>query len=193
MGRGIYTFGSGTVHSVWCGSQATHDVYLHMVEEAKLIGPGGLGLSVGTAFIENADRPSPAGRDPEAWKQDCELAAFRRLVPILRQAHPQTPFCVTSDALYACAPAIRLVEAQGWSYVFTFKAGNAPAAWAEFQAVLALCPENVLRLTLPDGTRQVYRWATGMTADDAHRRTRTTSTRCCARRRSRTQRRRSCG
>ena len=80
---------------------ATYDVYLHMVEEAKLIGPGGLGLSVGTAFIENADRPSPAGRDPEAWKQDCELAAFRRLVPVLRQAYPQTAVCVTSDALYA--------------------------------------------------------------------------------------------
>ena len=28
----------------------------------------------------------------------------------------------------------------------------------------------MLRLTLPDGTRQVYRWATGMTADDAERR-----------------------
>jgi len=148
--------------------QATHDVYLHMVEEAKLIGPGGLGLSMGTAFIENADRPSPVGRDPETWKQDCELAAFRRLVPELRQAYPQTAVCVTSDALYACAPAVRLVEAQGWSYVFTFKAGNAQTAWAEFQAVLALCPEHVLRLTLPNGTRQMYRWATGMTAEDAH-------------------------
>jgi len=149
---------------------ATYDVYLHMVEEAKLIGPDGLGLSVGTAFIENADRPSRVGRDPEAWKQDCELAAFRRLVPDLRQAYPQTAFCVTSDALYACAPAVRLVEAQGWSYVFTFKSGTAQTAWTEFQAVVALCPENVLRLTLPNGTRQVYRWATGMTAEDAHRR-----------------------
>lgn len=142
------------------------DVYLHMVEEAKVLGPRGLALSIGTAFIENADRPAPAGRDQDTWKQDCEMAAFRRLVPVLREAHPQTPFCVTSDALYACAPAIRLVEAQGWSYVFTFKPGNAQTAWAEFQAVLALCPENVLRLTLPDGTRQVYRWATGMSSDD---------------------------
>ncbi len=161
-----------TAHCPQClvRRHATHDVYLHMVEEAKLLGPGGLGLSMGTAFIENADRPSPVGRDPETWKQDCELAAFRRLVPDLRQAYPQTAVCVTSDALYACAPAVRLVEAQGWSYVFTFKAGNAQTAWTEFQAVLALCPEHVLRLTLPNGTRQAYRWATGMTAEDAHRR-----------------------
>jgi len=147
-----------------------YDAYLHMVEEAKVLGPSGMALSIGTAFIENADRPSPAGRDPETWKQDCELAAFRRLVPALHAAHPQTPMCVTSDALYACAPAVRLVEAQGWSYIFTFKSGNAHGAWTEFQAVLRLCPEHVLRLTLPDGTRQVYRWATDMTADDAERR-----------------------
>lgn len=146
------------------------DSYLHMVEEAKLLGPGGLALSIETAFIENADRPSPVGRDPETWKQDCELAAFRRLVPVLHEAHPQTAICVTSDALYACAPAVRLVEAQGWAYIFTFKQGNAQTAWTEFQAVLTLCPENVLRLTLADETQQVYRWATGMTADDAERR-----------------------
>ena len=44
---------------------ATHDVYLHMVEEAKLVGAGGLALSVGTAFIENTEVPDRAGRDAE--------------------------------------------------------------------------------------------------------------------------------
>jgi len=174
LGRVVVAIdGTGHLHfrrrhcpQCWVRQHPAYDAYLHMVEEAKLLGPGGLGLSLGTAFIENADRPSPVDRDPDAWKQDCELAAFRRLVPALRQAYPQMAFCVTSDALYACAPAVRLVEAQGWSYVFTFKAGNAPTAWAEFQAVMALCPENVLRLTLPDGTQQVYRWATGMSSDD---------------------------
>lgn len=149
---------------------ASGDVYFHMVEEAKLLGPGGLALSLGTAFIENADRPAQAGGDAAAWKQDCELAALRRVVPALKHAHPQTPWCLTGDALYACAPAIRLVEAQGWAYVFTFKPGRLPAAWAEFQALLALCPENTLRVTLPDGTQQVYRWATGVGAEDADRR-----------------------
>ncbi len=141
---------------------AGYDVYLHMVEEAKLVGPGGVALSIGTAFIENADVPDRTGRDAEEWKQDCELIALTRLVPALRQACPQTPFCLTSDALYACRRAIDLVAAQGWAYVFTFKPGRLPAAWAEFQALLPLCPENTVRVTLPDGTRQVYRWATGV-------------------------------
>ncbi len=151
-------------------SRAAHEIYLHMIEEAKVVGPGGMALSLGTAFIENTDLPEPASRDAEDWKQDCELTAFKRLVPVLRQAHPQTPVCVTSDALYACAPAIRLVEAQGWAYVFTFKPGHLRAAWTEFQTVLSLCPEQTLRITLPDGTRQVYRWAPDVTVEDTDRR-----------------------
>ncbi len=144
---------------------ATHDVYLHMVGEAKLVGPGGMVLSLGTAFIENAEVPERAGRDTEQWKHDCELAATKRLLPALKRAHPQTAFCLTGDALYACRPVIELVEGQGWAYVFTFKPGRLPAAWAEFQALLALRPENTLRVTLPDGTQQVYRWAAGVSAE----------------------------
>lgn len=150
--------------------QAGADVYLHMVEEAKLLGPGGMALSMGTAFIENADGPAQPGRDAEQGKQDCELTAFTRLVPALREAVPQTPLCLTNDALYACGRAIALAEAQGWAYVFTFKPGHMPAAWAEFQALLQLSPEHTLRVTLPDGTRQVYRWATGVSYEDADRR-----------------------
>jgi len=150
---------------------ATHDVYLHMVEEAKLVGPGGLALSVGTVFIEN-----PAGGEDgvpggtEHHKQDCELTALARLAPALQRDFPQTPFCLTSDALYACSAAMELAEAHGWAYVFTFKPGHMRAAWAEFQALLRLSPEHTLRVTLPDGTRQVYRWATGVSYEDQDKR-----------------------
>ena len=148
---------------------ATYDEYLHMVVEAKVLGPGGLGLSIGTAFIENTDAPAHPQTTDE-WKQDCELNALKRLVPALRRAYPQTPFCLTGDALYACYPVITLVETQGWAYVFTFKPGRLPAAWAEFQALLRLHPEHTRRLTLPDGTRQVYRWASGVTVQARHNR-----------------------
>ncbi len=65
---------------------------------------------------------------------------------------------------------LELVAVQGWAYVFTFKPGRLPAAWAEFQALLRACPEHVLRVTGPDGTQQVYRWATGVGAEDADHR-----------------------
>ncbi len=148
----------------------THDVYLHMVEEAKLVGPGGMALSIGTAFIENADVPARAGRDAEQWKQDCEVTALRRLLPALKEAFPQTPICLTGDALYACRPIIELVDAQGWTYVFTFKPGHMRTAWTDFQAVLGRSPEQTRQVTLPDGTRQVYRWASGVTAEATNHR-----------------------
>jgi hypothetical protein len=52
-------------------------LYLHQVLEAKLLGPGGLVASIGTAFIENPDLP--AGVSAELFKQDCELKAWQRL------------------------------------------------------------------------------------------------------------------
>lgn len=94
-------------------------VYLHMVEDAKWLGPGGMALSIGTAFIENAVGPPRGDRDMATWKQDRELQACRRLVPALKAAFPQTPICVVGDALYACRPIIELVEARGWAYVLT--------------------------------------------------------------------------
>jgi hypothetical protein len=148
----------------------THDVYLHMVEEAKLVGPGGMALSIGTAFIENAELPARAGRDAAQWKQDCEVTALGRLLPALKQTYPQMPICLTGDALFAGRPIIALVEAQDWAYVFTFKPGRLPAAWADFQAVLGRSPEQKLAVTLPDGTRQEYRWASGITVEAANHR-----------------------
>ena len=147
-----------------------HDVYLHMVEEAKLVAPNGIALSVGTAFIENAEVPARADRDADQWKQGCEVVALKRLLPALKRAYPQTPFCLTGDALYACYPVIELVEAQGWAYVFTFKPGRLPAAWAEFQTLLRLHSEQTRRVMLPDGTQQVYRWASGVTVEARHNR-----------------------
>lgn len=148
----------------------THTVYLHMVEEAKVVGPGGMALSIGTAFIENAELPARSGRDAEAWKQDCEVTALRRLLPALHAAFPQTPICVVGDALYANRPLIELVEAQGWTYVFTFKPAPLQTAWTDFQAVLGRSPAQRRVVTRPDGTRQVYRWASGVTAEATNHR-----------------------
>ncbi len=56
-------------------------LYLHQVLEAKLVGPGGMVLSIATEFIDNRDSAdTPAGAGEERRKQDCELKALRRLV-----------------------------------------------------------------------------------------------------------------
>src|SRR5438132_6025559 len=49
-----------------------YTLYMHQVLEAKVLGPDGLTLSMGSVFIENADAPMTA-KAAEAFKQDCEL------------------------------------------------------------------------------------------------------------------------
>ena len=146
-------------------------VYLHNVLEAKLLGPAGLVVSVASEFIENADAAAAAGEGAERVKQDCELKALDRLAPQLKAALPHTGLVVGGDSLFACGRVLQLCQDNRWSYVLTFKKGHMPAVWADFCGLLQLSPDNRLERTLPDGTRQVYRWARQLSyVDDQGRR-----------------------
>jgi len=74
--------------------------YYHMVLEAKLVTEDGLALSVKTEFIENQGK--------EETKQDCELRAFYRLAPRLKETFPQLSICLLLDALYAAEPVMEI-------------------------------------------------------------------------------------
>jgi hypothetical protein len=173
MGRFVVAL-DGTGHLVFHRRHCPHclvqkhaggTLYLHQVLEAKLVSPAGLALSVGTEFIENADQGT--GESAEARKQDCELKAFERLAAVLKRDFPQTPFCLSGDSLFACGRGLRVARDHDWSFLYTFKASHLPALWADFQGLLTLSPENRRVLTLPDGTRQVYRWVGDLTHTDS--------------------------
>ena len=162
-----------TRHCDRCLTQTHGDttVYLHLVLEAKLVGPTGLALSVGTEFVENGrGGPATLGDDDQS-KQDRELKALDRLAPVLKRDFPQLPLCLSSDSLHGCGRGIEIAERHGWAYVFTFKEGRMPAVWKEFQALLDLTPENRLVVEAPDGPRQVYRWVNGLPYQDSQERT----------------------
>lgn len=149
-------------------------VYLHMLLEAKLLGPAGLALSIATEFIENSKGPSAAPLEKnEQTKQDCELMALERLAPALKADFPQLSLCLTSDSLYACGRALSIAKNNGWSFVFTFKEGRLPSVWEEFQRLLRLTPESTLRVELPDGTLQLFRWVNGLSYEDSDHRVQT--------------------
>jgi hypothetical protein len=159
-------------HCVNCLVQRHGNVtlYMHQVLEAKLLGPGGLTLSLGSAFIENDAQTSASaeeGRSAEDRKQDCELKACERLAPELKRAHPRLPICLAGDGLMACGRLLLLCRICRWHYVLTFKEGRLPTVWAEFQQLLVLCPQNRLERTLPDGTQQVYRWVENLSYTDS--------------------------
>jgi len=144
-------------------------LYLHPLLEAKLVAPCGLALSMGTEFMENpaAEIPSPQPTCPqptplsayEKIKQDCELKAFARLAPTLKRDFPQTRLCMAGDSLFACGPVLDICEQYDWSFVLTLKPGRTPDLWQNFQGLLRLAPQNSLRIQLPHGASQHYRWA----------------------------------
>jgi hypothetical protein len=142
-------------------------LYLHQVLEAKLLGPGGVVISLDTEFIDNAGTGARPGQSADAIKQDCELKALARLLPRVKRAHPQLPFVLALDSLYGCGPVFALAEQFGWSFVVTFKEGRTPALWREFQALLPECPENVLRREWADEPVQEYRWVPQLDYEDS--------------------------
>jgi hypothetical protein len=147
-----------------------HTLYLHQVLEAKLLGPGGVVVSLGSAFIENADAGTIQGRSAEEIKQDCELKALQRLLPRIKQAYPQLSFVLALDGLYACGTMFALAKALQWSYVVTFKEGRLPTLGREYRALLAHCPENALARSWADGPQQQFRWVTDLDYEDSEAR-----------------------
>jgi hypothetical protein len=142
-------------------------LYLHHVLEAKLLGPGGVVVSLGSEFIENADATGAKGRSAEEVKQDCELKALQRLLPRIKKDYPQLRFVLALDNLYACGAVFALAEKLGWSFVVTFKEGRTPALWREYQALRAACPENALTRTWGDGRVQEFRWVPRLDYQDS--------------------------
>lgn len=166
-GSGLVSF--RTRHCPHCLTQQHGETtcYFHNTLEAKLLTSCGLVLSMGSEFIDNRhfDGTSPQmGR--EKLKQDCELKAFARLAPQLKRDFPQTRLCMAADALMACGPVLQTCKDNGWHYVLTFKPGSLPTVWGEFQSLLALCPEQVRRLTTPDKRELEYRWVNGLSYVD---------------------------
>jgi hypothetical protein len=141
-------------------------LYLHNVLEAKLLGPAGVVVSVGSEFIDNEDAQANKDQSDEAFKQDCELRAFSRLAPQIKKVYPQTPFVLAGDSLFACGRVLQECKDNDWLYVLTFKKGQLPAVWEDFQSLLPLCPKNVLVRQLADGTRQEFRWVHDLSYTD---------------------------
>src|SRR5205085_6484567 len=142
-------------------------LYLHQVLEAKWLGPGGVVVSLGSEFIDNADAGERKGKNAEQIKQDCELKALARLLPRLKKTYPQLRFVLALDSLYGCGPVFALAKQFGWSFVVTFKEGRTPALWREFQALLPECPENVVKREWKDGCVQKFRWVRQLDYQDS--------------------------
>lgn len=128
--------------------------YYHPVLEAKLVTANGYAFSVMTEFIENTD--------PQASKQDCELKAFYRLTERLKKRFPCISFCLLLDGLFAGGPTLERCENNDWKYLIVLTDEDLASVNEEFEALLALPPENHQAIEMDKGVRQTYRWMNGI-------------------------------
>ncbi len=136
--------------------------YYHPVLEAKLVTPDGYALSLMTEFIENTD--------PEASKQDCELKAFYRLAARLKKRFPHVALCILLDGLFAGGPTLTWCQQNDWKYMIGLTDTDLPSVNQEFEALLALPPQNQREIRLDKGLRQTYRWMNGIDYADSENR-----------------------
>jgi hypothetical protein len=138
-------------HCAACLHQTHNGVtrYYHLVLEAKLITPDGMAFSVCSEFIENVE--------PDAAKQDCELAALPRLMAKLKARFPRLPICLLFDSLYANQTVLRLCRQYDWLWIIAFKEGSLPTAFSEFQTLKQIEEKNVLE-TWIEGRYQRLSW-----------------------------------
>lgn len=129
-------------------------VWFHNVLEAKLITSAGMVFSMATVLIEN-----PRGAYD---KQDCELKAFYRLVPLLRTLYPRLRMCLLLDSLYAGAPTLELCERHRLGFFIVFTEGTIPTLWQRAQRCIRTHAHHKKTCRHAADTRQVFRWAANM-------------------------------
>jgi hypothetical protein len=128
--------------------------YYHHVLDAKLVTPEGLAISIGSEFIENSD--------PKATKQDCEMKAFARLAPRIKENFPQLLLCLCLDALYANGTVMETCWRYHWRFFITFKEGSMPEVWQEYQTLLKMSPKNRKSHKTTEGVGQTFAWVEGL-------------------------------
>lgn len=100
--------------------------YYKYVLEAKVVF-GSMVISIDSEWIENTKLNN------ESQKQDCEINAFKRMAPRIKERYPKLRFIITGDALYASTPMINLCKENKWDYIFNLKKDRLKNVYEEFQ------------------------------------------------------------
>lgn len=152
-------------HCDHCLTRTSHGktTFYHPVVEAKLVSPCGMAFSILTEFIENPSQ--------YVDKQDCELKAIYRMLPKLKAAFPQTPFCLLLDGLYPNGEVFSICERNKWKYIITLKDDQLPLVHEEYHALLAISAGNHLCVEATKASpRQEFQWAGAISYRDTGRR-----------------------
>ena len=134
--------------------------------EAKILTPWGWAVTV---LVEPVKAYDPKNKKQ---KQDCEYAAFKRIEKRLKKWFGRYGLVIVADALYCCSPVIEMCRGNDWRFIFTFKEGRTPDAYAEAQSLMALDEDGHGPMTrkVKGGLWETIgslRWAKGVTLGDS--------------------------
>lgn len=152
-------------HCEHCLSRTSHGetTYYHPVVEAKLVSSCGMVFSILTEFVENPSQ--------YVDKQDCELKAIYRMLPKLKVAFPQTPFCLLLDGLYPNGEIFSICGENKWKYIITLKDDQLPLVHEEYCVLLAMTAGNRLSIeATKTSPKQEFQWANDISYKDTNRR-----------------------
>lgn len=129
----------------------TQRQYYVYVLEASLAFANGMTIPLMSEFLSYEEG------DQETSKQDCELKAFKRLAPRLKDSFPRLPILVLLDGLYPNGPIIELCRGYHWQFMIVLQDDSLPSVWEEVRGLGQLQRQN--RLERKWGNRkQRFRW-----------------------------------
>lgn len=105
------------------GEEKQYYVY---VLEASLGFQNGMTIPVMTEFL------SYSNGDTETEKQDCELAAFKRLARRLKSEFKRLSILLLLDGLYANGPAVEICRENHWGFMIVLQKKSLPSVWEEY-------------------------------------------------------------
>ena len=106
--------------------------YEHQVLEAKLVFNSFV-ISIDSEFIENPDLSVV-----NLKKQDCEMNAFKRMVPRIKKNFPKLKFIITADALHGSGPFIKICLDNNWDYIFRLKSDKLKSVNQDFDGIISI-------------------------------------------------------
>jgi hypothetical protein len=121
--------------------------------EAKLVSRDGMGLSMATAFVETGK---------EFDKEDCELNAFYRLAPLLKERFPKLRICLLLDGLYPNKKVLDICEKNNWGYFITLKDGRLPLLGKAAEKQIRNNPQQSVDHCPEKGVYQHISWAVNL-------------------------------
>jgi len=124
--------------------------YYHQILQTTLVHPEKREvLPLAPEFINNTDGAS---------KQDCEIAAAKRLIPRIRTEHRQLPIVLIADSLHAKTPIVTLLRTHRMSYLLTAKPADHKSLFKDIEGLRRGKLLDRFQWTDEKGTRYSYEW-----------------------------------